>query len=183
MRRRRFGIALVPAVLVATAACAPVSSPSPSVAGACSADLPPRTSPTDYPVAVLFLAGNDVPPIVHEVEWVGGAEPVATTDPRPAHLARFTVIQARGESNISVRMTDGVEIASWTVDAIPNATFRAGNEESGSVTWSEGSGPTALVCVPIADGEWAIRARLTFADDAGGGTFYWRINVAESPAG
>ena len=38
-------------------------------------------------------------------------------------------------------------------------------------------------CVPLADGEWAIRAGLTFADGRGEGTFYWRLNVTESASG
>jgi hypothetical protein len=183
MRDRSLGMLLAAAVVVATGACAPPPTPSPSLAGACSDDLPPRTSPTDYPVAVLSFAGNDVPPVIRDVEWLGDDEPVATSDQRPVHLERFTVVQAQGQSEISLRMTDGVEIESWTVDAFPNGTFRVGDEETGRMTWSEGTGPTDLVCVPIADGEWAISAQLTFADGAGGGTFYWRINVAGAPAG
>ena len=59
-------------------------------------DLPPRTSPTDYPVAVLHAAGDDLPPVVGEVEWLGGDEPVATVAPRAVNLQRFTVLQVRG---------------------------------------------------------------------------------------
>jgi len=182
MRVRAFGVLLSVAIGLATGSCAS-PAPSPSVGGPCSHELPARTSPTDYPVAVLFLAGNDAAPVIRDLEWLGGDEPIATSDPRPVHLERFTVVQGRGQSEISLRMTDGVEIASWTVDAIPNATFRVGDEETGRVTWSEGAGPTDIVCIPIADGDWAIRGRLTFADDAGSGTFYWRINVVDTPSG
>ena len=42
---------------------------------------------------------------------------------------------------------------------------------------------TELVCVPVEDGAWAIRAEITFADEGGQGTFYWRLNVSESTNG
>lgn len=180
MGRRSFG-ALLAACIVAVG-CTPQPTPSEAGGGPCAEDLPPRTSPTDYPVAVLHAAGDDLPPVVGEVEWLGGDEPVATEAPRGAHLERFTVLQVQGSREISLRMSDGVSIAAWQVRAIPDSTFRAGDIEGGT-EWAGGSDVTDLVCVPIEDGAWAIRADITFADDAGRGTFYWRLNVSESPNG
>ncbi len=80
-----------------------------------------------------------------------------------------------------MRMTDGVSIASWTVDAVPDGAFRSGDQDADRVRWSEGDGPTDLVCISVEDGEWAIVADLTFADDAGSGTYYWRLNVSQTP--
>jgi len=180
MRGRTLGALL--AISILGVACTPTPTASEAAGGACGEDLPPRTSPTDYPVAVLHAAGDDLPPVVGEVEWLGGDEPVATVAPRPAHLERFTVLQVQGVSEISLRMSDGVSIAAWQVAAIPDAAFRAGDIESGS-DWGSGSEVTDLVCLPVEDGTWAIRADVTFADDAGHGTFYWRLNVSESPNG
>ena len=179
MRGRTLGALL--AISILGSACTPTPTPSEAAGDACGEDLPPRTS-TDYPVAVLHAAGDDLPPVVGEVDWLGGDEPVATVAPRPAHLERFTVLQVQGVSEISLRMTDGVAIAAWQVSAIPDASFRAGDIESGS-DWGGGSEVTQLVCVPVENGTWAIRADVTFADDAGRGTFYWRLNVSESPNG
>ena len=174
---------LLVGLLLAITACS-TASPEPSaVANVCSGDLPERTSPLDYPLAVLYVAGNDLPPVVDEVEWLGGDEPIATTAPRAIHLQRFTVLQARGQPEVSLRMTDGVGIAAWTVDALPLDGFRRGDLETGRVRWSEGSEPAEVVCVPIADGEWAIMAEITFADDAGRATYYWRLNVSEATSG
>ena len=176
-------LGLLVGVLLTAAACT-TTSPEPSaVAGACSEDLPPRTSPTDYPLAVMYIGGNDLPPVVGEVEWLGGEEPISTTAPRAVHLQRFTVLQARGQSELSLRMSDGVAISAWTVDVLSGAQFRSGNLESDRVRWSEGSDPTEVVCVPIQDGDWAVVADITFADDAGSGTYYWRLNVSEAPSG
>lgn len=180
MRRRSLG-ALV-AVAIVAVACTPSPSPSEAAGGACADDLPPRTSPTDYPVAVLHAAGDDLPPVVAEVEWLGGDEPVATAALRAVHLQRFTVLQVQGISELSLRMTDGVSVAGWRVTAIPDGRFRAGEVEGGT-EWSAESRVTDLVCVPVQDGSWAIRADVTFADEAGQGTFYWRLNVSESPNG
>jgi len=179
--RRRLAIALA-GLLVLLAACA--SAPDPSVlADECSSELPARTSPVDYPVAILHVAGDDLAPVVGEVEWLGAGEPVATTAPRPVHLERFTVLQTQGHSHASLRMTDDVAIETWRIDALPLAAFRAGDLETGRVRWIEGDGPTEVICVPISDGEWAIVGDLTFADDAGSATFYWRLNVIEAPSG
>lgn len=94
---RRVRVALV-GILVAVAAC--TSAPEPSAdADTCSSELPARTSPVDYPVAVLHVAGDDLAPVVAEVEWLGGDEPLATTAPRAVHLERFTVLQTRGQSH------------------------------------------------------------------------------------
>ena len=178
----RRSLAVLLAVCIPAVGCTQQPTPSEVAGGACAEDLPPRTSPTDYPVAVLHAAGDDLPPVVGEVEWLGGDQPVATAAPRGAHLERFTVLQVQGSSEISLRMSDGVTMAAWQVTAIPDVSFRAGDVESGT-EWGSGSEVTDLVCVPIEDGAWAIRADVTFADDAGRGTFYWRLNVSASPNG
>ena len=170
------------AVGILAAACTPTPTVSEAAGGACAEDLPPRTSPTDYPVAVLHAAGDDLPPVVGEVEWLGGEEPVSTVAPRAVHLQRFTVLQVQGLSELSLRVTDGVAIAEWRVTAIPDAGFRSGDVEGGT-EWGTGSEVADVVCVPVEDGAWAIRADITFADDAGQGTFYWRLNVSESTNG
>ncbi len=180
MSRRSLGALL--AVGIMAAACTPTPTASEDPGGACAEDLPARTSPTDYPVAVLHAAGDDLPPVVGDVEWLGGDEPVSTDPPRPVHLERFTVLQVQGLSEFSLRMTDGVAIAGWRVTAIPDAGFRSGDDEGGT-EWSSGSEVTELVCVPVEDGAWAIRAEITFADEGGQGTFYWRLNVSESTNG
>ncbi len=182
MRRSSLGALAAIVIGVVGVACSPATAPSESTGAACASDLPPRTSPTDYPVAVLYAAGDDLPPVVGDVEWSGGDAPVATTAPRAVHLQRFTVLQVRGSSEVSIRMTDGVSISAWQVTAIPEVSFRAGEVEGGA-EWSGGTEVTDLVCVPIADGEWAIRAEITFADDGGTGTYYWRLNVSESVTG
>ena len=170
------------AVGILAGACTPAPSRSEAAGGTCGDDLPQRTSPTDYPVAVLHAAGDDLPPVVDQVEWLGGDEPVATVAPRAVNLQRFTVLQVQGLSEVSVRMTDGVAIASWRVTAIPDVDFRSGDVESGT-EWATGTEVTEVACVPVEDGAWAIRADITFADDGGSGTFYWRLNVSESPSG
>ena len=179
MRARLLGALLV--AVVAAVGCTPAPSPSEAAGGSCAEDLPPRTSPTDYPVAVLHAAGDDLPPVVGEVEWLGGEAPVATVPPRPVNLERFTVLQVRGLSEISIRMSDGVAIAAWRVAAIPDAGFRAG-DIAGGRAWGSGTETTDLVCLPIRDGAWAIRADITFDGDEGHGTFYWRLNVSDSPS-
>ena len=180
MRRRSLGALL--ALGVVAVACAPAPAPSQTAGGACAEGLPPRTSPTDYPVPVLHAAGDDLPPVVGEVEWLGGDEPVATVAPRAVNLQRFTVLQVEGLADVSLRMSDGVSIATWQVTAIPDVSFRAGDLDGGT-EWSSGRDVSDLVCVPITDGAWAIRADITFADDAGSGTFFWRLNVSESQNG
>jgi hypothetical protein len=182
MRGRWLGPIL--AVGILATACTPTPTPTPSedAGGACVEDLPVRTSPTDYPVAVLHAAGDDLPPVIGEVEWLGGDEPVSTVTPRAVHLQRFTVLQVQGLSELSLRMTDGVAIAAWRVTAIPDVDFRSGDVASGT-EWGSGSGVTDVVCVPVENGAWAIRADITFGEDAGRGTFYWRLNVSESPNG
>ena len=177
MRGRTLGAIL--AVSILGTACTPTPPPSEAAGGACAEDLPPKTSPTDYPQAVLHAAGDDLAPVVGEVEWLGGDAPVATVAPRAVHLQRFMVLQVQGVSEISLRMTDSVSIAAWQVWAIPDVSFRAGDIESGTA-WGSGSQITDLVCVPIVDGAWAIRAEITFADEGGHGTFYWRLNLSES---
>jgi hypothetical protein len=180
MRRRWLGALL--ALGIVASACTQAPSPSEAVGGACGEGLPARTSPTDYPLAVLHAAGDDLPPVVDEVEWLGGDEPISTVAPRAVHLQRFTVLQVQGLSELSLRMTDGVTIAGWRVTAIPDVDFRSGDVESGT-EWDSGSEVTEVVCVPVEDGSWAIRADITFADDAGSGTYYWRLNVSGSPSG
>ena len=180
MRRRSLG-ALIALGGVA-AACAPALAPSPTAGGPCVEGLPARTSPTDYPAAVLHAAGDDLPPVVGEVEWLGGDEPVATVAPRAVHLQRFTVLQVQGRAEVSLRMSDGVSIAAWQVTAISDISFRAGDLDGGT-EWSSGREVTDVVCVPITDGAWAIRADITFADGDGSGTFFWRLNVSDSPNG
>jgi hypothetical protein len=182
MRRRSLGALLVLALAVNACANEPTPAPSELPGGACAEDLPVRTSPTDHPLAILHLAGDDLPPVIGEVEWRGGDEPVETTAPRPVHLERFTVLQARGVTELSIRLTDERPTAAWRVIAIPDNQFRAGETESGT-EWSRGDEPAPLVCVQLEDGAWAIRADLTFADDAGHGTFYWRVNVSETASG
>lgn len=180
MRRPWLGALL--ALGTVAVACGPAPTPSEAPGGACAEDLPARTSPVDYPVAVLHVAGDDLPPVVGEVEWLGGDEPVSTVAPRAVHLQRFTVLQVQGVSEVSLRLTDGVSIAAWQVIAIPDAGFRSGETEAGT-EWGTGSEVTDQACVPVRDGSWAIRADVTFADDAGRGTFFWRLNVSESPNG
>lgn len=179
MRRR--SLACLTLVALALAACAAGPSSSEVATDPCTVDLPPRTSPTDYPIGVLYVSGDDLPPVVGKVEWLGGAEPVTHEPPRAINLERFTVVQAAGEVEVSLRMTDGVDIAAWTVDAIPEDQFRSGDFESDRVRWSEGSGETSVVCVPVRDGEWAVIADVSFADEAGHGTYYYRLNISETP--
>lgn len=174
-------------LLLALTACSGGPAPSgtasaPSEAAApCNQDLPPRTSPLDYPLAVLGVGGDDLVPVAGAVEWLGGDEPVSYVPPRAVHLERFLVVQPSGEAEITLRMSDGVEIGAWTVDVVPDGQFRSGDLESDRVRWSEGSENTRVVCVPIQDGEWAVIADITFADDGGSGTYYWRLNVRETP--
>ena len=167
----------------AVAACTATPTPTEPSADACRQDLPPKTSPTDFPVGVLYVSGDDLPPVIGEVEWLGGESIVTHEPPRAVKLERFIVLQARGESRVSLRMTDGVQIASWTVDALPEGTFRAGDFDSGRVRWSEGAEETSVVCVPVQDGQWALIADVTFADGEGHGTYYFRLNISETPAG
>jgi hypothetical protein len=178
MRRHRLAALLI--VGIAAAACTPSPTASEPGGGACAPDLPERTSPTDYPVAVLHVRGDDLPPVIGEVEWLGGDEPVATAAPLAVSLERFTVLQIPGAAEFSLRMTDGVSVAEWRVDALPAPGFRAGDLET-ATELSSGSEAAELICVPVEDGEWAIRATLTFADGNGSGTFYWRLNVGASP--
>ena len=155
---------------------------SPPSTGNCRGDLPLRTSPIDVPVAVLFVNGEDLPPVVGEVEWRGDGEPVAYEPARAIHLERFTVLQTEGQAEVSMRMSDGVEIAAWTVDAVPVSRFRGGDFETDRQRWSEGQGEsTDQVCIPLSNGSWGVIATVTFADDAGSGTFYWRLIVTEVP--
>lgn len=175
-------LAVLVAVALGSGACSPAPSTTERLGGACAEDLPPRSSPTRFPVAILHVAGDDLPPVLGEIEWLGGDDPVATAAPRAVHLERFTVFQVRDAAEISLRMTDGVSIAGWRVTAIADTEFRAGDVASG-VEWSAGDEVSDLVCVPIVDGAWAIRADLRFAEDGGRGTFYWRLNVAGSPNG
>ncbi len=159
------------------AACAPSGDSAPSEFDACDSPLPARTSPTDHPVAVLHVNGDDLPPVVGAIEWSGGSEPVATTAARPVHRERFTVVQTAGVSSVSVRMTDGVRLAGWRVEAQLADEFRTEGPAPG-VTWADDDGTTDVVCVPLTDGEWVLRADLTFADEQGQGTFYWRLNIS-----
>jgi len=177
---RRQALAALLTVGMAAAACTPAPTASESVGGACAPELPERTSPTDYPVAVLHVRGDDLPPVIGEIEWLGGDEPVATTAPLAVNLERFTVLQVPDASEFSLRMTDDVSIAEWRVDALPAARFRAGDFES-ATELSSGDEATELICVPVEGGEWAIRATVTFADQGGSGTFYWRLNVGATP--
>ena len=186
MRRAPSVVGLaVAALTLAACPAAPAPTPSAAAEGPCSSELPPRTSPTDYPVAVLFVAGDDLPPVVGEVEWLGGDEPVSFEPPRAAHLERFTVLQTQGQAEVSLRMSDTVRIEAWTVDAVPETRFRTGNYESDRVRWSEGEGEgeeaVDVACIPVQDGQWAIIADVTFADDAGSGTYFWRLNVSQTP--
>jgi hypothetical protein len=194
--RNSGGIARLPlrivaalAVITGLVAC-DGDPPAPSGSGAASApvsancadDLPERTSPLDVPAAILYVNGDDLPPVVGDVEWLGGDQPATYEPPRPVHLEPYTVLQTRGQADVSLRMSDGVRIESWTVDAVPFAGFRAGDFETDSQRWSEGANePTDLVCVPITNGSWGIVATLTFADDGGTGTYYWRLIVTEVP--
>ncbi|MGH2417660.1 MAG: hypothetical protein ACRDFY_04940 [Candidatus Limnocylindria bacterium] len=183
MRRASTGWAALLAIVFAGCAGSPAPSGSAGVAPdpACRADLAPRTSPTDFPVAVVWVNGDDLPPVLGPVEWTGGDEPATNEPVLPVHLERFTVLQTRGQSAVSVRMTDGVRMAGWTLDAVPAGAFRAGDLETGRVRWSEGDEETDVACVPVTDGSWLLIGEITFADDAGSGTYYWRLNVAETP--
>lgn len=186
MRRASGPLHALLAIVIAGCAAGPV--PSGSTPGSandddpCRADLPPRTSPTDYPVAVLFVNGDDLPPVVGPVDWLGDDEPVSNEPELPVHLERFIVLQTRGQAAVSVRMSDEVRIAAWTVDAVPAGAFRVGDLETGRVRWSEGDEETDVACVPVQDGSWLLIGEITFADDAGSGTYYWRLNVGETPA-
>lgn len=181
MRRASFfaGAAVVAMTLAGCGTTTP--SASQAVLSPCTDDLPARTSPTDYPLAVLYVAGEDLPPVVGDLEWLGEEEPVTVAPARPVHQLNFTVLQARGQPEVSLRMTDGVRIAAWQVDAIPDRLFRAGDLETDRVRFADGTGPTDVVCVPLRDGAWAIVADITFADDGGSATYYWRLNVSETP--
>ena len=131
--------------------CSPAPSQTPGAA--CVEGLAPRTSPTDYPVAVLHAAGEDLLPVVGEVEWLGGDEPVATVAPRAAHLQRFIVLQVQGLTEVSLRMTDGVSIAAWQVTAISDVAFRAGEVDAGRSGAAEERSPTWSACrSPMARG-------------------------------
>jgi hypothetical protein len=179
MRRRSFAwLTVLPLVV---AACTAAPTPTEPAAEPCTQDLAARTSPTDFPVGVLYVNGDDLPPVIGDVEWLGAAEPVRHEPPLPVHLERFIVLQTRGEADVSLRMTDAVEIAAWSVDAVPEGTFRIGDFESGRERWSEGDEEMSVVCVPVRNGQWAVIADVTFADDAGHGTYYWRLNISETP--
>jgi hypothetical protein len=173
-------VALLVAVI---AGCAASPQPSPSAAAddPCRSDLPPRTAPTDFPVAVLYVNGDDLPPVVGPVDWTGGDEPATNEPVLPVHMERFTVLQTRGQSAVSIRMSDDIRIAAWTVDAVPAGGFRVGDLDTGRVRWSEGGEETGVACVPIQDGSWLLIGEVTFADGAGSGTYYWRLNVLETP--
>lgn len=179
MRRRSFAWLTVLTLVVA--ACAAAPTPTEPAADPCTQDLPTRTSPTDFPIGVLYVSGDDLAPVVGEVEWLGGEGPVTYEPPRAINLERFTVLQAEGEIEVSLRMTDGVSLSAWTIDVVPDGTFRAGDFESDRERWSEGDGDTSVVCVPVQDGHWTVIADVTFADDAGHGTYYWRLNISETP--
>jgi hypothetical protein len=179
MRRGRI-VAAVGVIAVALVACGPADA-SPSQLGPCTDDLPARTSPTDYPLAVLYAAGDDLPPVVGDLEWLGDGDPVTVEPARPVHLTNFTVLQVRGQPEVSLRMTDAVRIATWQVDAIPDRLFRSGDLETDRIRFADGTGPTDVVCVDVRDGQWAIVADITFADDGGRATYYWRLNVSETP--
>lgn len=176
--------------VVLLAACGggpPPSSTVPASAGASEAPaacggLPPRTSEeTDFPFPALHVNGDDLPPVVGGVRWTGDGDLVEHEPTRPVHLQVFTVLQARGQTEISLRMTDGVEIAAWRVDVVPASRFRIGDFETDRSTWSEGEGPTDLVCVPVTEGSWGVIGEITFADGAGSGTYYWRLNLTDVP--
>jgi hypothetical protein len=169
------------ALALALAASGPATPSSPPAAAACNDELPPRTSPTEYPVAVLWVAGDDLPPVVGDVEWLGDDSPVSYHPPRAVHLERFTVLQAEGQVEVSLRMSDAVRIAAWSVDAVPDNRFRSGDLETDRVRWTAGTEPTDVVCIPVQDGEWTIIADITFADDGGTGTYYWRLNISQTP--
>lgn len=191
MHRRLPSALLAAPVAVVIAACGGVApSPSssipasagPSATPAACGDLPPRTSEeTDFPFPALHINGDDLPPVVGTVEWTGDGERVTHEPSRPVHLQVFTVLQARGQTEISLRMTDGVEIGAWRVDVVPASRFRIGDFETDRSTWSEGEGPTGLVCVPVTEGSWGIIGEITFAGGAGSGTYYWRLNLTEVP--
>lgn len=180
MLRQSLRLLLAVPLMVACGA-GPVPSPSGVAVDPCAGELPARTSPTDYPVAVLHVNGDDLPPVVGEIDWRDSPAPVATTAPRPVHVQRFTVLQVRQASHAAIRMSDGVSIAAWRVAAQPDGSFRAGATEYSE--WASGEETTNLVCVPLEAGSWAIRADLTFADGAGSGTYYWRLNLGETPSG
>ena len=157
------------------------TAPSAAAPAECDQDLPPRTSPTDYPLAVLGVGNEDLVPVVGEVEWLGGDEPVSYVPPRAVHLERFVVLQPSGEPQVTLRMSDGVAIGAWTVGVVPGGQFRSGDLNSDRIRWSEGSEETRVVCLPVQDGEWAVIADITFADGGGSGTYYWRLNISGTP--
>ena len=47
---------------------------------------------------------------------LGGDVPVTYEPPRAVNLERFTVLQAQGPVEVSLPMTDGVELSAWTID-------------------------------------------------------------------
>jgi hypothetical protein len=187
MRRRSFAWLTVIPFVVAACAAAPAPTPTPAptpsepAADACEQDLPLQTSSAGFPFGVLYVNGDDLTPVVGELEWLGGDRPVTYKPPRAVNLERFTVLQAQGPVEVSLRMTDGVELSAWTIDAVPDGKFRSGDLESERERWSEGDEATTVVCVPVRDGHWAVIADVTFADDAGHGTFYWRLNISATP--
>ncbi|MGH2429813.1 MAG: hypothetical protein ACRDGV_13205 [Candidatus Limnocylindria bacterium] len=187
----RIVAAIVGSLALALPGCAPTSpdpvSPSPNVSSSpgpnCAQDLAPRTSPIDVPAAVLYLDGDDLPPVLGEVRFEGpGPDREAGYTPRiDIHLERFTVLQTNTARQFSIRMTDGVDIAAWEVWAVPAEPFRAGDLESDRTTWSQGDEELALVCVDLREGEWLIGADIVFADALGEGTYYWRLNATDLP--
>lgn len=174
------------AVVAATSGCGSASTSneasSPDETAPCDADLPERPADTDFPVPILHVNGDDVPPVLGDVEWTGPDGEVIVNEPeRPAHLERFTVLQAVNQTDVSIRLSDGAEIEAWSIDAVPANTFRIGDLETDRRDWSEGTGPTSLVCVPVENGSWAVIGTITYAGDAGSGTFYWRLNIVGAP--
>lgn len=174
------------AVFAVTSGCGNASTSndasSSDASGPCAPDLPERPADTDFPVPILHVNGDDVPPVLGDVEWTGPDGEVIVNEPqRPAHLERFTVLQAVNQTDVSIRLSDDAEIAAWSIDAVPANTFRIGDLETDRRSWSEGEGPTSLVCVPVENGSWAVIGTITYADGAGSGTFYWRLNIVGAP--
>ena len=92
-------------------------------------------------------SGSDAP-------WLPGA---------PIHIGH-------GE-RLTLKLTDPVRLANWTVARTPAATFG-----SGVVGMGGGSGQTVSFGAPPR-GSWSLNVSVWFADNLGSAAYYWLITV------
>ena len=115
----------------------------------------------------------------------GGAAMSRSRRPLPGaiHLERFTVLQAQGHlRGLAAHDRWRRHRRRGTSTAIPDVAFRSGDIEGGT-EWSSGSEVTDLVCVPVAGRRLGHPRRHHVRRRWRHGTFYWRLNVSESPNG